>query len=96
MFGNIRRYLGDLWVVMPMGAGALVGIVAHDAIDPMLRQFGFKDISQKLAGLLVSLIGIYFFTNYSGFKENLGMGFATMGSVLFMVGLFDLDELYEL
>ena len=92
IFKNVK----DLWILFPLGAGGLVGILARENIDALLRGFGFNDNVERLAGIGTTTLGVYLTLNYDGNVKTIGTGIGTIGMILLMTGFFEMDYIYDM
>lgn len=92
----IFKDIKDLWILFPLGAGGLVGILARENIDAIARGFGLDDNAEKIAGIGTTALGVYMTLNYKGNVKTVGTGIGTIGMILLMTGFFDMDHIYNM
>ena len=91
--------LRDLWILFPIGAGGLLGVMSRYNINYLAKGLGFDRESEEIAGGLTALIGAYLMITTEGFLQNVGTGMSVIGTTLLVGGMFDpsvIEDRFEL
>ena len=87
--GVFSLKIRDLWALMPVGMGGLIGIFGKRKIEPLVAGFGLDMFSRKVASSIIVVIGLYLMQG-KGLQKNIGTGMGVIGTALFMVSAYEM------